>query len=78
MMSKLLILMTCPHAFFATFKTSFIGRLLYLRDSGELAVRTSADIKVGKDRIFEKYLNIGYPRTFIYSVPNAFDDISTH
>ena len=39
---------------------------------------TSPDIEVGEDRIFKKYLNVGYPRTFIYSVLNAFDDISTH
>ena len=42
------------------------------------AMRTSSDIKVGKDRIFKKYLNVGYPRTFIYSLLNAPDEISTH
>ena len=39
---------------------------------------TSADIEVGKDRIFKKYLNAGYPRTFTYSVLKGFDDISIH
>ena len=41
-------------------------------------MRTSSDIKVGKDRIFKKYLNVGYPRTFIYSLLNAPDEIPTH
>ena len=36
-------------------------------------MRTSSDIKAGKDRKFKKYLNDGYPRTCIYSVLNAFD-----
>ena len=36
-------------------------------------MRTSSDIKAGKDRIFRKYLNAGYPRTFIYSGLNACD-----
>ena len=39
---------------------------------------TSSDIEAGQDRIFKKHLNAGYPRTFIYSVLNAFDDISAH
>ena len=42
------------------------------------AIRTSSDIKVGKDCILKKYLNAGYPRTSMYSVLNAFDDLSTH
>ena len=41
-------------------------------------MRTSFDTKVGKDRKFKKYLIAGYPRTFIYSVLNTFDNISTH
>ena len=39
------------------------------------AKRTSSDIEVGKDRIFKKNLNPSYPRTFIYSVLNAFNDM---
>ena len=30
-------------------------------------MRTSSDIQVGRDRMFKKYLNSGYPRNFIYS-----------
>ena len=41
-------------------------------------MRTSSNIKARNNRIFRKYLNAGYPRTFIYSVLNAFDDIFTH
>ena len=33
-------------------------------------MRTSCDIKAGKDCIFKKYLNAGYPKAFIYSVLN--------
>ena len=39
---------------------------------------TTSDIKAEKDRIFKNYLNAGYPRTFIYSVLNAFDAIFAH
>ena len=39
-------------------------------------MRTSSDIKVEKDCIFKKYLNLDYPRTFIYSALNAFDESS--
>ena len=41
-------------------------------------MRTTSAIEVEKDHIFKNYLNVGYPRTFIYSVLNAFDDTSTH
>ena len=34
---------------------------------------TSSDTE---DRIFKKYLTASYPRTFTYSVINAFDEIS--
>ena len=37
---------------------------------------TCSDIKTGKDRIFKKYLNAGYLRTFTYSVLNVFNAIS--
>ena len=30
-------------------------------------MRTSSDIQAGRDRMFKKYLNSGYPRNFIYS-----------
>ena len=41
-------------------------------------MKTSSYIKVEKDHIFKKkYLDACNPRTFIYSVLNAFDDIST-
>ena len=39
-------------------------------------MRTSSDIKAEKDHIFKKYLNADYPRTFVYSALNAFDDSS--
>ena len=36
-------------------------------------MRTSSNIKAGKNRMFKKYLNAGHPRNFIFSVINAFD-----
>ena len=37
------------------------------------AMSTSSDIKAGKDRIFKKYLNADYVRTFIYAVLSTVD-----
>ena len=77
--------MTCPHNFFCYFQDTFhwsstVPKRFKRNINEELhqAMRTSSDIKVGKDRIFKKYLNVGYPRTFIYSLLNAPDEISTH
>lgn len=41
-------------------------------------MRTGCDIKVGKDSIFKKYVNTGYPRAFVHSVLNTLDDIFAH
>ena len=41
-------------------------------------MRTSSNTKARNNLLFRKYLNGGYPRTIIYSVLNAFDDIFTH
>ena len=73
--------MTYPHIFFATSKTLFIGRPLYLRDSRETEMRNyTKQRELALMSKWEKisYLNAGYPRAFIYSVPNAFDNISSH
>ena len=56
----------CPFAVPKRFKRNINEEL-------RQAMRTSSDIKAGKDCIFKKYLNDGYPSTFIYSVLNAFD-----
>ena len=39
---------------------------------------TSSVIKAEKDRIFKKFLNACYLRTFTYSVLSVFDVISAH
>ena len=55
-----------------TSKTPFIGCLLNLRDLRETQMRNYTK-QWELARIFEKYLNAGYSRTFIYSVINVFD-----
>ena len=66
--------------FFAVSKTPFISAVSKRNINEELdqAMSTRCDIEAGKNLIFKKHLNAGYPGTFIYSVLNAFDDISAH
>ena len=70
--------MTYLHIFFCYFQDTFhclstVPKRSKRNINEELhqAIRTSSDIKVGKDHTFKKYLNAGYPRTFIiqYSIP---------
>ena len=80
METQILILMTYPHIFLPLPRhfhwPSALTNRFKKNINEDKAMSTCSDIKTGKDRIFKKYLNAGYLRTFIYSVLNAFNAIS--